>query len=219
MVLPYSRVRHFYDRFGKKQDSQAFYEDAALDELVKHAGFEQATSVFEFGCGTGRFAHRLLGDLLPSEAHYLGVDISSTMLNLARERLSTFTGRVDLIESLGPIQFPLDDNSVDRVVSTYVLDLLSTWDIHRFLDEARRVLVPGGKLALISLTPGFNLRTRILISIWCGLYWLRPSLVGGCRPIRLAPSLDDSHWRIDYNQKVVRYCVPTEVLVATPKES
>lgn len=219
MTLSYSQSRDFYDRFGKKQDSQAFYENAAVDELVAHAGFEQAASVFEFGCGTGRFAHRLLGDLLPSGARYVGVDISSTMLNLSRERLAAFAGRVELIESLGPIHFPLEDNSVDRVVSTYVLELLSSWDILRFLDEARRVLVPGGKLALINLTPGFNLPTRIVTSIWRGLYWLKPSLVGGCRPIHLASRLDKSDWTIDHIQMVNRYCVPSEVLVATPTKS
>jgi ubiquinone/menaquinone biosynthesis C-methylase UbiE len=219
MVLSYSQLRNFYDHFGKKQDSQAFYEDAALDELVAHAEFERASSVFEFGCGTGRFAHRLLGELLPSEARYVGVDISSTMINLSRERLSVFPGRVELIESLGPIHFPLDDNSVDRVISTYVLDLLSTWDILRFLDEARRVLVPGGKLAIMSITPGTNLPTKLVMAIWRGLFWLRPSLVGGCRPIHLRSRLEDSDWTVEHHQVVPRYCVASEVLVATPKKS
>jgi hypothetical protein len=37
MVLTRSQAQRFYDRFGKKQDAQAFYEDAALDDLIAHA--------------------------------------------------------------------------------------------------------------------------------------------------------------------------------------
>ncbi|MEJ2728573.1 MAG: hypothetical protein P8185_08685 [Deltaproteobacteria bacterium] len=47
MVLTRSQARIFYDRFGKKQDTQAFYEDAALDDLIAHA-----ERVFEFGCSS-----------------------------------------------------------------------------------------------------------------------------------------------------------------------
>lgn len=65
MVLTRSQARRFYDHFGAKQDSQAFYEDAALDDLMRHADCAQAQSVFEFGCGTGRFAAQLLTKHLP----------------------------------------------------------------------------------------------------------------------------------------------------------
>ena len=60
MVLTRSQAQTFYDRFGRKQDAQAFYEDGALDDLIDHAAFEQVEKVFELGCGTGRFASRLL---------------------------------------------------------------------------------------------------------------------------------------------------------------
>ena len=53
-------ARRYYDRFGWRQDTQGFYENPAIDDLVKHADFEHARSVLEFGCGTGSFARRLL---------------------------------------------------------------------------------------------------------------------------------------------------------------
>lgn len=70
-------ARRFYDRFGSRQDTQGFYENPALDDLVKYADFEHARSVLEFGCGTGSFARRLLETDLPAMAHYLGLDITS----------------------------------------------------------------------------------------------------------------------------------------------
>ena len=61
-------ARRFYDRFGSRQDTQGFYENPALDDLVKHANFERALSVLEFGCGTGSFARRLFEAVLPADA-------------------------------------------------------------------------------------------------------------------------------------------------------
>ena len=87
-MLDRGQVRAFYDRFGARQDAQAFYEDAALTELVLHADFEAAGRVYELGCGTGRFARRLLERHLPDGATYLGVDLSATMVELARGRLA-----------------------------------------------------------------------------------------------------------------------------------
>ena len=64
-------ARRFYDRFGSKQDTQGFYENPALDDLLEHADFDHARSVLEFGCGTGSFARRLFKMVLPEDAHYL----------------------------------------------------------------------------------------------------------------------------------------------------
>ena len=58
-ALTASEAEAYYNRFGKKQDSQGFYEDPALNDLIAHASFQDAQRVFEFGCGTGKFAARL----------------------------------------------------------------------------------------------------------------------------------------------------------------
>ena len=89
-------ARRFYDRFGSRQDTQGFYENPALDDLVKYADFEHARSVLEFGCGTGSFARRLLETNLPVKAHYLGLDISGTMIGLATRRLEPWQDRTEV---------------------------------------------------------------------------------------------------------------------------
>lgn len=66
-------ARRFYDRFGSRQDTQGFYENPALDDLVKYADFEHARSVLEFGCGTGSFACRLFETVVPADARYIGL--------------------------------------------------------------------------------------------------------------------------------------------------
>jgi ubiquinone/menaquinone biosynthesis C-methylase UbiE len=217
MVLTRSQARIFYDRFGKRQDSQAFYEDAALDDLIGRAEFDQAEKVFELGCGTGRFAFRLLTNHLPPSASYLGIDLSQTMIEIAKERISPYQERAKVAQSDGPMRFPIPDHSVDRVVSTYVLDLLSETDIRYAISEAARVLTPRGKLCLVGLTHGVTFASRIVCAMWTALFQLHAPLVGGCRPIRIDMFLDQQRWAVDYRNVVTRFGVPSEVIIASPK--
>ncbi len=219
MVLTREQARKFYDRFGKKQDSQAIYEDAALADLVAHAAFDQAHSVFELGCGTGRFAFGLLAEQLPAAATYRGIDLSRTMVGLASQRLTPYAERATVTQTDGDMHFPLPPAAVDRVVSTYVLDLLSETDIRLAIAEARRVLAPGGKLCLVSLTQGQGLGERLVTGLWSALFRLHGGLVGGCRPIRLEPFLERRLWVVEYRNLVSRFGVPSEVLIARPTEA
>ena len=81
-----------YDRIGRFQDWRAFYEGPAVHDLIAHLHLDAATGVFELGCGTGALAARLLGEHLPAEATYAGVDVSPHMVRLSRERLHRLGG-------------------------------------------------------------------------------------------------------------------------------
>src|SRR5918994_1279149 len=109
-TLTTAQARAFYDRFGARQDAQSFYEVRALDVFVDHGAFSTATSVFEFGCGTGQFAKRLIAQALPPEARYVGVDVSSTMVCLARERLQYWPDRAQVRLSDGSTKLEIADN-------------------------------------------------------------------------------------------------------------
>lgn len=214
MVLTPAQARKFYDRFGAKQDAQAFYEDEALADLIAHAAFERAARIFELGCGTGRFAVLLLEQHLPPTASYLGMDISQTMVEIAAQRLAPYADRARVVQSDGTLTFPIPDRSIDRVVATYVLDLLSEANIDQAIAEARRVLTPDGKLCLVGLTHGRDLASRIVSSLWSAAFHLHAPWVGGCRPIQLEAALRHQRWSIEYRNVVTRFDVPSEVLIA-----
>lgn len=216
-VLDSAAAQAYYDRFGKKQDSQGFYENPALDDLVAHASFQDARRVFEFGCGTGKFAARLLEKYLPSAADYLGCDVSPVMIGLAKGRLEAYGERAQVVLADGAVRFPLPEQSVDRVVCSYVLDLLSETDIGRFFSEARRVLMPGGKICIASLTKGVSLPSRIVSSLWMSIFHLRPVLVGGCRPILVHAFVNPQEWQVVHRRVLTPFGVPSEVLVLETK--
>jgi ubiquinone/menaquinone biosynthesis C-methylase UbiE len=216
MVLTRSQAEAYYNRFGKKQDTQSFYEDAALDVLIAHADFEAAANVFELGCGTGRFASWMLSKHLNSSASYLGVDLSPTMVGLARERIAPYADRARVVQTNGSMRFPAADRSVDRVVSTYVFDLLSESDMSQAFSESKRVLSANGRLCLVSLTFGSTLISKFVSATWSQIFRLHAPLVGGCRPIQLEPALGQHDWSIDYRNVIVKWGVPSEVFIASP---
>jgi len=224
MVLTPTQARSFYNRFGSKQDSQSFYEDAALDELIAQADFAQAKAIFEFGCGTGRFALRLLSQVLTQSCSYHAIDISDTMVNIAAERLAPFAPRAKVeltppVAQREPLQFPLTHHSVDRVVSTYVLDLLSDQQIYQVLRESHRVLSAQGKLCLVSLGQGEHWLPKLVSRVWNGIFRISPTIVGGCRPLALTHYIDNNAWRVDFHRQIAQFSVPSEVLIATPISS
>ena len=216
-MLTRDEAKAFYDRFGAKQDGQAFYEDCAIDDLLLHGGFEEAEAVYELGCGTGRFAEKLFRDHLGADAEYHGTDLSGTMVTLASERLAPYADRVRLDETDGRIEIDEPQASLDRVVSTYVLDLLSEEDIAAFLDEALRTLRWNGRLCLAGLCPGPTFGTKIISTVWSLVHRLRPVTVGGCRPLELGRRLEnDPNWELRHRRVLVAYGLASEVVIATP---
>lgn len=121
-MLTREKVRTFYDRFGALQDRQAFYEDIATRDLIAHANFEEAKTVFEFGCGTGRFAADLVGHRLAEKSSYTGCDLSATMVGIARGRLAQFGACAQVQLTDGTLHLAASDATFDRFVSNYVLD-------------------------------------------------------------------------------------------------
>jgi ubiquinone/menaquinone biosynthesis C-methylase UbiE len=213
-MLSREQVQSFYNRFGAKQDWQGFYEGPAIRDLLAHGAFENARAVFELGCGTGALAEKLLTRYLSKEATYLCFDLSSTMVSLAKTRLYKYGPRAEVRLTDGSLKLPLPDSGYDRFISNYVLDLLPPEDIEVVMEEAHRVLEPEGRLCLVSLTYGNTSASRIVIWLWRRIFGFRPSLVGGCRPVKLLDFISEKMWQVVHHNSVVTFGIPSEVVVA-----
>ena len=102
--------------------------------------------VLEIGCGTGSMA--VLAAL--AGARVQGFDVSAGMLGVAREKVSAqgLDDRIELLEMGIAGMDRLLGSHFDVVMSTLVFSELSADEQAYALAEARRVLRPGGRLAL-----------------------------------------------------------------------
>ena len=103
--------------------------------------------VLDLGCGEGR--HAITACLL-QDVHAVGVDMSLTDLETARSRFADIrphgaTRSLSLTVANGTC-LPFVDASFDKVICAEVLEHVP--DYHAMLGEIRRVLKPGGALAV-----------------------------------------------------------------------
>ncbi len=213
-LLSTREAKRFYDRFGRLQDGQVFYEGRALDEIERAGQFGTAQSVVEFGCGTGAFARRLLRNRLPGTAWYVGLDISETMIRIAAKRLAQWSGRARVQQTDGTLVLPVETGSVDRVVINYVLDLMSDEAIAQLIADAHRALAPGGLLAVANLTYGATPLARVVGSVWKQVQRRWPTVTGGCRPIETKGLFLDPKWDLEHHTVVTQGGVSSEICVA-----
>jgi SAM-dependent methyltransferase len=105
----------------------------AQDILIAAAAEAAPRRVLDVGCGTGDLTERPQREL---GADVVAVDRSERMVEPTRHGI---VARVADAQEL-----PLPEGSVDVVVAARVL--VHATDVHRALDEAARVLRPGGRL-------------------------------------------------------------------------
>ncbi|UCG71478.1 MAG: class I SAM-dependent methyltransferase [Chromatiales bacterium] len=98
--------------------------------------------VLEVGLGTGLNLEHY-GDEV---THVFGLEPARKLLEQAAERAERAAFEVDLIEA-GAEAIPLEDASVDTVVTTWTL--CSIQDLDTALSEIRRVLKPAGRLLFL----------------------------------------------------------------------
>jgi ubiquinone/menaquinone biosynthesis C-methylase UbiE len=137
----FDRLAAVYDRRWARYTAATTRE--ALARLVVHPG----ERLLDLGCGTGVLLRELVGRGMP--LRLCGVDLSPAMVAVARAGLPAAV-RLGVADAAA---LPFPAGCFDVVLSTSSFHF---WPRpHRVLSEVRRVLAPGGRLA---------------ITDWCGDY-------------------------------------------------
>jgi ubiquinone/menaquinone biosynthesis C-methylase UbiE len=144
--------------------------------------------VLEIGVGSGLN----LPFYSAATTHIVGLDPSAKLLSMAGKASRKTTRRIELLEGSAEA-IPLEDRSVDTVVTTWTLCTIP--DVNKALKEMRRVLKPNGRLLFAEHGRSPDARVRRwqdrLTPIW-------RRIGGGChlnRPI--AQLLEDAGFRYE----------------------
>lgn len=120
-------------------------------ELLGQIGILSGMNVADLGCGTGLFTIEM-AERVGATGQVYAVDIQSPMLAYAKERINAagLSRRVRFYHS-GIHTLPLPDKSVDVALMAAVLGELPARLLA--LDEVRRILKPGARLAISEELP------------------------------------------------------------------
>lgn len=109
--------------------------------VMRHAGLRDRHALVDLGCGSGRLAVAVAGEL---DIDYLGLDVVQDLLDYARSKCPKHYKFV-LNRAL---TLPLEANSVDYFSAFSVFTHLLHAETYLYLEEMRRCLRPGGKVVL-----------------------------------------------------------------------
>ena len=206
--------RKFYDRIADAYDFIAdSNEKAARQAGVKALALNPGESVVELGFGTGNEVLDLAGLVGPT-GKVAGIDISSGMLAVAQRKIAARPPACPVDLRVGDARsLPFADASFDAAYTSFTLELFPAEDIPAVLAEAKRVLKPGGRLAVVSMSvvPAGQ-HTSALEKTYVWMHRHFPHLVD-CRPIDAPGLVATAGFRIAQSQELEIWTMPVAVVV------
>jgi ubiquinone/menaquinone biosynthesis C-methylase UbiE/DNA-binding transcriptional ArsR family regulator len=165
-------------------------EDQVEAAIVAAVGDERAATLLDLGTGTGR----MLGLLADRFDQGIGVDMSHAMLAIARSDLERRGLAQCQVRHGDLFHLPYDNGSVDLITIHQVLHYLN--DPERALQEAARVLAPGGRMLVVDFAPheleflrDDHAHRRLGIDDEQMQHWLTKAGITGCRHRVLPPQI------------------------------
>jgi ubiquinone/menaquinone biosynthesis C-methylase UbiE len=207
-TLSPAATRRTYDRLATYYDWFSLYEAHAKEQALQCLALAPGLRLLNVGLGTGKYHDEILAAVAPG-GMAVGVDFAPRMLEVARQR-----GTRPLVQGDGGA-LPFAAASFDRLLCTYVLDLISHTALPGWLAGFRRVLHPGGRMVLVCLTEGVDLPSRGFVAVWKVAYAVSPVACGGCRPLQLSELARQAGFTQVARDVVVQWGVPSEILVAS----
>ncbi len=129
----------FADAYSAENESSLFNAYYERPTMLRLAGDVSGHRILDAGCGSGP----LTAALRAKGALVTGFDVSSAMVDLARQRLGE-DADLHVADLAAPL--PFADAAFHDVVASLVLHYLEDWTGP--LSELRRVLKPGGRMML-----------------------------------------------------------------------
>lgn len=155
VALDTPELARFYDRISDAQFQLGL-------SLIDRLGVKGGESVLDVGCGTGRLALKV-SEIVGANGSVTGIDPSPHRIEIAREKLN-FDPRSNVHFTIGEAEdldlFP--EASLDVVYYSSVFHWIS--GRAKALEEAYRVLKPGGRVGITTPSPdGFPRELRTMI--------------------------------------------------------
>lgn len=202
----YSRVAWFYNAWSRLTESKS------SKKVMEFAAIQGGERILEVAVGTGLTFAEIVR--FNSKGLNYGIDISESMLAKAKQLMKGFPEECYHLQIGNARRLPFDANTFDLVVNNFMLDLLPEEEFEAVLGEFGRVLRPGGRMVLSTMTFG----RKWYNGIWQWIAEHFPSLLTGCRPVFVDHYLEQSGFEIVQSAYVSQNTFPSQVLKARKRD-
>lgn len=201
----YNKIAHVYDLLSEHTEGPLKHEG------LKLLAVQPGEKVLEIGFGTG---HCLvdLARAVGSTGRVFGIDLSDKMRELAAENLAkqNLSQRSELFCG-DATKLPLPEGTLDAVFMSFTLELFDVPEIPLVLAECRRVLKPGGRLAVVSVSK--EGQDSLLVEAYEWTHKHFPNLMD-CRPIFARRAIEQAGFDVK-TSNIGHMWVPVEIVLAT----
>lgn len=201
----YNRLSRWYDAIAGSTEKK--YRDWGLEKLSAQPG----EKILEIGFGTGHCLIALANAVGP-QGQVIGLDISDGMLAIAQERLRQegLNERADLhLGDAAKLDF-IESGSLDAIFMSFTLELFDNPEIPRVLQECQRILKPGGRITVVSMTKTNPPGVAVRMYEW--FHEIMPNYAD-CRPIFARQALERSGFVIQDRSVSSMWGLPVEIVL------
>lgn len=206
--IAYDRISRWYDLL------EGFWEKRIRESGLRKLEIREGYKVLEIGFATGDSILTMASKVGQSGKVY-GVDISPRMMEITQTRVAKagLAPRVELI-CQDALQLPFADDSLNGIFMSFTLELFDTPEIPLVLEECHRVLCPGGRICVVSLSKNGGREMMVKMYEWFHSHF--PGVVD-CRPIYARQAMKKSGFMIQEFEQTSIFGLPVEIDLACKK--
>lgn len=156
-------IRKTYTEWAPYYDATHAWTMPYRETARRALQIQPGDRVLDLACGTGLNLARL-HEMVGETGSVQGVDLTPAMLDVARQRILKAGWKNVAVREADAAHLPFEEASFDHAICTYALNVIP--DYVATIAEVKRILVSGGRLAVVDVNIPDHRLTRRLNALW-----------------------------------------------------